>query len=34
MHLQLINIDLQEGMVIKGILYMHLHASKHLHEAV
>jgi hypothetical protein len=34
MHPQLINMDLQEGMVIKGIQYIDLHTSKHLHEVV
>jgi hypothetical protein len=36
MHSQLINMDLQEGMVIKSILYihLHLHAPKHLRGAM
>jgi len=32
MHLQLINMDFQEGVVIKRIYYIHLHAPKYLHE--
>jgi len=34
MHPKLINTVLQEGMVIKGIQYIDLHTSKHLHEVV
>jgi hypothetical protein len=34
MHTQLINMDLQEGMVIKGIEYIYLHAIKHLHKTM
>jgi hypothetical protein len=30
MHPQLTNMDLQEGMVIKDVKYVHLHITKHL----
>jgi len=36
MHSQLINMDLQEGIIIKDIYYIHLHihAPKHIYGAM
>jgi hypothetical protein len=34
MHPQLINMDLQEGMVFKDIYCIHLHTPKHLQKAM
>jgi hypothetical protein len=32
MHPQLTNMDLQEGVFIRGIQYIHLHIPQHSHE--